>query len=59
MAKDIYIVSMRHYGDDSYCGCRFEPIKAFNNLEDAKKYAEQDDEYDYDVIEYEEEYGEN
>lgn len=55
MAKDIYIVSMRHYGDDSCCGCRFEPIKAFDNLEDAKKYAEQDDEYDYDVIEYEEE----
>lgn len=55
MAKDIYIVSMKRYGDDSYCGCEFHPIIAFNNEEDAKKYAEQDDEYDYDVIEYEEE----
>lgn len=52
--KTIYVVSFKRYGDDSYCGCEFHPIIAFDNLEDAKKYAEQDDEYDYDGIEYEE-----
>ena len=52
--KTIYVVSFKRYGDDSYCGCEFHPIKAFENLEDAKKYAEQDDEYDYDDIELEE-----
>ena len=52
--KTIYVVSFKRYGDDSYCGCEFHPIKAFEKLEDAKKYAEQDDEYDYDDIELEE-----
>lgn len=52
--KTIYVVSHKHYGDDNYCGCYFEPVKAFDNLEDAKKYAEQFDEYDYDDIEMEE-----
>lgn len=52
--KTIYVVSFKRYGDYSYCGCEFHPIKAFDNLEDAKKYAEQDDEYNYDDIEMEE-----
>ena len=50
----IYIVSFKRYGNDSYCGCEFHPLKAFKNEEDARKYAEQDEEYDYDEIELEE-----
>lgn len=52
--KTIYVVSYKHYGDDSYCSCNFQPIVAFDNLEDARKYAEEHDEYDYDDIELEE-----
>ena len=52
--KTIYVVSFKRYGDDSYCGCEFHPMVAFDNEEDARKYAEQDDEYDYDDIELEE-----
>ena len=52
--KTIYVVSYKHYGDDSYCGCEFQPIVAFDNSEDARKYAEEHDEYDYDDIELEE-----
>lgn len=52
--KTIYVVSYKHYGDDSYCGCRFEPIKAFNNLEEAKEFAENNEDYDYEEIELEE-----
>lgn len=48
--KEIYVVSMKHYGDDNYCGCRFETIKAFTSLDDAKEFIKQDEEYDYDVV---------
>lgn len=54
MTKEIYVVSFKRYGNDSYCGCEFHPIIAFETEEEAKKYVEQDDEYDYDVIKIEE-----
>lgn len=54
MAKEIYVVSLKHYGDDNYCGCVFNPIKAFSNLEEAKKFAEENEDCDWDEIELEE-----
>ena len=55
--KTIYVVSFKRYGDDSYCGCRFYPIKAFKSLEEAKKYAEENDDCDWDEIEMDEKDG--
>ena len=52
--KKIYLVSFKRYGDDMYCGCEFHPMIAFKNEKDAKKFAEQDDEYEYEEIEYKE-----
>ena len=48
--KKLYVVSMKHYGTDDYCGCRFEVVKAFTNLDDAKEFIKKDKEYDYDEV---------
>lgn len=45
MEDKIYIVSRKHYGDDDYCGCEFEPIIAFKNKNDAEEYAKRNEEY--------------
>lgn len=48
--KKLYVVSMKHYGSDGYCGCHFEVVKAFTSLDDAKEFIKKDEEYDYDEV---------
>ena len=52
--KKMYVVSFKRYGNDYFCGCEFHPLAVFKSEEEAKKYAEQDEEYDYDEVEYNE-----
>ena len=48
--KKLYVVSMKHYGSDDYCGCQFEVVKAFTSLDDAKEFIKKDKEYYYDEV---------
>lgn len=55
----LYVVSLKHYGDDDCCGCQFQALKAFTSLEDAKEFIKIDDEYDYDVVSLVDKKGDN